>query len=72
MDRMIRSVDALPEDLQDYSLPMVVVGSDVEALYPSLDIDRVCKMIYGAVMDSKIKWNNVDYREAARYVELEC
>ena len=70
LDRIISSVDALPEDLQDYSLPMVVVGSDVEALYPSLDVDRVCEMIYGAVMNSKIKWNNVDYREAARYIAL--
>ena len=70
LDRMISSLDALPEDLQDYSLPMVVVGSDVKVLYPSLDIEMVCKMIYGAIMDSKVKWNNVDYREAARYIAL--
>ena len=41
LDRLITSIEALPEDLQDYTLPMVLVGTDVEALYPSLDTDKV-------------------------------
>ena len=36
-DRLIYSCDANPEDLQDFSLPMVLVGSDVASLYPSCD-----------------------------------
>ena len=29
VDILIRSVKALPEELQDYSIPMLIVGSDV-------------------------------------------
>ena len=57
---LIRSVDSLPEELQDFSVPMVIIGSDVEALYPSLDIDKVIKMVYEAVMKSKVSWEDLD------------
>ena len=45
LDRIFRNVEALPEELQDFSIPMVIVGSDVEALYPSLDTERVARMV---------------------------
>ena len=61
LDRIIKSVKALPEDLQDFSLPMVLIGSDVEALYPSLNIDRVSQIVYEAILRSKVKRDNVDY-----------
>ena len=46
------------------------MGSDVEALYPSLDADRVAKIIYEAILNSKVTWQNVDYLEACRYIAL--
>ena len=35
------SKDVLPEDLQNYQVPMVILGFDVVSLYPNLDIGKV-------------------------------
>ena len=60
----------LPEDLQDMSKPMIIVGTDVVNLYPSLDIRKVVKNVKEAIMESKIMWQEIDYLEGARYVAL--
>ena len=39
---------------------MVVKGSDVEALYPSLDIEYCVKIIDEEVMRTCIKWEDLD------------
>ena len=70
LDRLIDSTEANPEDLQDFSLPMVLIGSDVASLYPSLDAERVADLVYKAVMESGIKWEQIDYLEATRYIAL--
>ena len=54
MDRLIDSCEVNPEDLQDFSLPMVLVGSDVASLYPNLDAEKVATLVYNAVMKSDI------------------
>ena len=58
------------EDLQDQCVPMVLIGTDVVNLYPSLDITRVVEDVQQAILDSKITWREIDYLEAARYVAL--
>ena len=70
IDRLVDSCEVNPEDLQDFSLPMVLVGSDVVSLYPSLDADKVAELVYNAVLKTDIKWTNVDYIEATRYIAL--
>jgi hypothetical protein len=70
LDRLVSSRDALPEDVQDYSLPIVLIGTDVEQLYPSLDADEVAEIIYQAIMLSEVKWDNIDYLEAVRFISL--
>ena len=69
-DRVLDSTEALPEDVQDYSTPMVVIGSDVVNMYPSLDVDAVADMIAEEVQQIPIKWSNIDYLECARYLAL--
>ena len=49
---------------------MLVIGSDVEALYPSLEDRQVAEICFRAVMETKIKFENVDYEEGVRYVPL--
>ena len=56
--------------VQDKSLPMVIVGSDVESLYPSLDADQVAEIVHDAVMRSRITFDGVQYQEGARYIVL--
>ena len=70
IDRLIKSVESLPEDLEDYILPMVIVESYFKDLYQSLDINKVAMLVYEAVMRSKVVWQNVDYLEACRYIAL--
>ena len=68
--RILDSRDALKEDLQDYTIPMVLVGSDVVSLYPNLKVDQIIQRIEDEVKQSDIKFENVDYLEAARYLAL--
>ena len=70
LERMVSGTDALHEDLQDVSKPMVIVGTDVINLYPSLDIKKVVGTVRDAVLESNIKWEQNDYLEGARYVAL--
>ena len=70
IDRKIKSTDALPEDIQDYMVPMVCVGTDAINLYPSLDVDKVCQEVLLGIRQADIKWEEIDYIEATRYICL--
>ena len=37
-----------------------MIGSDVEALYPSLEAVEVAEIVYNAVMETKLKFENID------------
>ena len=69
-ERTWLSTEVLPEDLQDYQRPMVVLGMDVVSLYPNLDIEKVGDRIREAVMKSPISWEGINYMEAVRYIAL--
>ena len=49
---------------------MVLLGSDIASLYPSLDAEKVPEIVYNAVLKSDIKRTNIDYVEATRYIAL--
>ena len=66
----LQSKEVPLEELQEQGVPMVIVGTDVVNLYPSLDIDRVVEDVEQAMLDTKIRWTEIDYLEAARYVAL--
>ena len=56
--------------IQDRSVKLQIVGSDVAALYPSLDAVEVARIIYNAIMETEIKFSGVDYMEACRLIAL--
>ena len=70
LERMVDSRDALEEDLQDFSIPMVIIGGDVVSLYPNLDVDIVVDRIRDEILRTDLEFNNVDYLEATRYLVL--
>ena len=37
-----------------------IIGSDIEALYPSLEAVQVANIVYDAVMESKVKFKGVN------------
>jgi hypothetical protein len=51
-------------------LDLVVVGSDVEALYPSLTDIEVGLICFQAVMESKVQFDNVNLRKATQYIAM--
>ena len=69
-DKVWDSSEVLAEDVQDYQTRMVLMGFDVESLYPNLDIDIVGDRVKEAVMKSDIKWEGINYLEAVRYIAL--
>ena len=69
-DKLIDIKEANPEDIQDFSSPMVLIGRFVSALYPNLDTEQVADIVYKAVKDSEIKWESIDYLEDTRYITL--
>ena len=70
LDRRYTVMESLPEDVQDQSQPIVVVGTDVVNLYPSLDIGKVVDIVKDAVLQSRVSWEEMDYLEASRYIAL--
>ena len=58
--------------VQDKSKNQVVVGSDVEALYPSLQDTQVAEIIFNAIMETKVGFEGVNHQEGARYIVLNC
>ena len=62
--------EVLQEDIQDVENKMVIVGSDVEALYPSLDVTGCGKIVLEEVMRTSITWEDLDYLEGTRMIVL--
>ena len=69
-DKLWRSYDMNAEDIQDQESKMVIIGCDVEALYPSLEVNECGRIVEEEVMRSSIKWEDLDYLEGARLIAL--
>ena len=50
--------------MQDKGNRIQVVGADVEALYPFLEAVEVAEIFYNAMMETKVKMDNIDCAEA--------
>ena len=59
---------ALAEEVQDVESRQVIVGMDVESLYPSMKLEEIKHIIWEEVARSPIKWEEIDYIEAVRYL----
>ena len=49
---------------------LMVLSLDANALYPSLDIDRTSRIVAKRVVNSEIRFDEVNYKWAATYVAL--
>ena len=66
----LRSGEVDNKYVQNGGTKLQVVGSDVEALYPSLEAIEVAEIVYQAVIETKIKFDNIDWMEACKYIAL--
>ena len=58
--------NAMVQDKQE----VVVIGADVEALYPSLLDIEIANICYNTIMKSSISFNNINYRKALLYLAI--
>ena len=54
----------ISNDIFIKDLEVIVVGVDVEALYPSMTDVEVANLCYKSIMKSKIQFSNINYRKA--------
>jgi hypothetical protein len=68
--RLLRAREVDKMLIQDRASNMEIVGSDVEALYPSLNCKEVAEVVFKAIMETEVKFEGVDYMEGARYIAV--
>ena len=70
MDKVWRPEEVLQEEIQDFEREMVVIGCDVESLYPNLDVEECGRIVEEEIMRTKITWEDLDYLEGCRMIAL--
>ena len=70
LDKVWGPKEVLQEDIQDFESEMVVIGCDVESLYPNLDIEECGRIVEEEMMRSRINWEDLDYLEGCRMIAL--
>ena len=71
MDRGVLRSDKIDNRyVQDRSGKILIVGSDVEALYPSLDAMEIAEIVYNAVLNTNISFENINWMEGCKYIAL--
>ena len=70
MDKEWEGSEVLQEHIQNMEEKMILVGCDVEALYPSLDLKECGKIVEEEVMRTSIQWEDLDYLEGTRLIAL--
>ena len=61
--------DSTKDEIHDV-FELVVIGADVEALYPSLSDIDVAWIYHDAVMNSKVVFSNINYKKALKYIAI--
>ena len=56
--------------IQDKGARIQIIGSDVEALYPSLNAVEVAQIVYNCMMETGVKIKGINYQEACRMIAL--
>ena len=49
---------------------LAIVGADVKSLYPSLKNVEIARLARHAILESKISFENIDYKRALRYLYI--
>ena len=69
-NKIWKSCEVLEEEIQDFNTEMVIIGCDVESLYPSLDKGETSRIVGEEMLRSEIVWEDLDYLEGARLIAL--
>ena len=69
-EKWVSSKDVHNMWVQDRSSKMVIIGSDCVSLYPNLTKQVTADEVAQAVIESEIKWKDINWKEAVRYLVL--
>ena len=67
---MVSSKQVSKEWIQDKSRTMVIIGSDAVSLFPSLTKQESADEVANAVLESDLKWEGINWKEAVRFLAL--
>ena len=70
LDKKISSKEVPRDMLQAVEETLVIVGCDVEQLYPSMKKEQVARIMEEAIRKTDIKWMDLDYMEGCRFIAL--
>lgn len=68
-EKVVYAKDVPNSRVQDRG-DLLVVGANVEALYPSLQDIEIANVCYNTIMKSNISLNNIKYRRALLYLAI--
>ena len=63
-------IDNMQPELQEFNSKPIIIGGDVEALYPSMNHIPTSKILYNAMMDTTVKFEDLDYEMMSIYLFL--
>ena len=66
----VNSREVSKEWVQDRSSVMVIIGTDAVSLYPSMTKQESADEVAEAVLESSLKWEGVNWKEATRFLVL--
>ena len=70
LDGKVRGWEVPKDLLHDYTKALMIVGCDVEQLYPSMEMKLAAKLIEEAILESEVVWKDLEYVEGARMIAM--
>ena len=67
---LLRSDRVENKYVQDKGQRMKIIGSDVESLYPSLEAIEVAEIVYNAMLETEVSFDNINWMEGSKYITL--
>ena len=67
---VIRSDQVSNNYVQDKGQKIKIIGSDVESLYPSLEAIEVAEIVYEAMLETEVSFDNINWTEGSKYITL--
>ena len=67
---VLRSDQVANRYVQDKGQRIKIIGSDVESLYPSLEAVEVAEIVYNAMIETEVSFDNINWTEGSKYITL--
>ena len=69
--RVLEAKDTIRQEVIQDEKDLTITGADVEGLYPNLSDTEVAQICFEAIMNSNIKFEDIDYQKAGKFVAMQ-